>query len=281
MLQASPHRPDLYCCKVYALMEKDIVINGMRVHYDEIGPADAPAVVLMHGWGCDHTTVRSIAAILEPGLHVYNLDLPGHGRSDEPPTAWGVGDYTALVEEFCRLNGIVRPTLIGHSFGGRIGLLMSSRNDIPRMVLVDGAGIKPRRKPKYYIKVYSFKAAKKLLPLLFGQKRGQAMIDRWRGKAGSADYRNSSPVMRAVMSRCVNEDLKHVMPDIKASTLLVWGEKDTATPLSDAKYMERHIPDAGLVAFPDAGHYSFLDNPGGFKAVMREFFKKDLAASRQ
>ena len=144
------------------------------------------------------------------------------------------------------------------------------------MVLIDAAGIKPRRGPRYYIKVYSFKAARRLLPLVLGRRRGQEVIDRWRGKAGSADYRNSSPVMRAVMSRCVNQDLKHVMPAIKASTLLIWGENDTATPLADAKYMERHIPDAGLVSFEGAGHYSFLDNPGGFRAVMREFFKKDL-----
>ncbi len=261
-------------------MEKDITIGGMRVHYDVTGPEGAPAVVLMHGWGCDHTTVRSIAAILEPGLRVYSLDLPGHGRSDEPPTPWGVDEYTVLVEEFCRLNAIENPTLIGHSFGGRIGLLMASRNPIDRMVLVDAAGIKPRRKPKYYIKVYSFKAAKRILPLVLGRKKGQEIIDRWRGSAGSADYRNSSSMMRAVMSRCVNQDLKHVMPAIKASTLLVWGDKDTATPIADARYMEKHIPDAGLVSFADAGHYSFLDNPGGFRAVMREFFKKELAKPR-
>lgn len=259
-------------------MEKDIEINGIRLHYDETGPADAPAVVLMHGWGCDHSTVRSIAVILEPGLHVYNLDLPGHGQSDEPPTAWGVYEYTDFVEEFCRRLGIDNPTLIGHSFGGRLALVWSSRRPISRMVLVDAAGIKPRRSLSYYRKVYTFKAAKKILPLLLGQKNGSRIIDRWRNKAGSADYRNSSPVMRAVMSRCVNQDLKHLMPDIKASTLLVWGDKDTATPLRDARYMEKHIPDAGLVVFEGAGHYSFLDNAPGFRAVMREFFKKELTS---
>lgn len=257
-------------------MEKDIVIDGLTLHYDVTGPESGNPVVLMHGWGCSHTTVRSIAEILEPAMRVYNIDLPGHGRSQEPPTAWGVYEYTELIESFCKSLGIADPVLIGHSFGGRIGLLMSSRNHVSRMVLVDGAGLKPKRKPKYYIKVYSFKAAKKVLPLLFGKKLGERLIDKWRGRAGSADYRNSSPVMRAVMSRCVNQDLRHVLPDIKASTLLIWGEKDTATPISDAKYMEEHIPDAGLVSFPDAGHYSFLDNPAGFRAVMREFFKKDL-----
>lgn len=254
-------------------MEKAIEIDGLKLYYDETGPQHGEPIVLMHGWGCDHTTVRSIAAILEPKFHVYNIDLPGHGKSDEPASAWGVEDFTDLIEKFCKLNKIENPTLIGHSFGGRISLLMSSRNPISRMVLVDGAGIKPKRKPKYYIKVYSFKTAKKILPKIFGKKKGNEIIEKWRGKSGSADYRNSSPVMRAVMSKCVNQDLKHVMPSIKASTLLIWGENDTATPLSDAQYMEKHIPDAGLVAFPDAGHYSFLDNPGGFKAVMKSFFK--------
>ena len=82
--------------------------------------------------------------------------------------------------------------------------------------------------------------------------------------------------MRAILSRCVNEDLKHVMPLIKAPTLLIWGENDTATPLSDAKTMEQLIPDAGLVSFPGCGHYSFLDNPIGYKAVIKEFLKNEL-----
>ena len=257
-------------------MEKEIEIGGVRLHYDESGPAGGRPVLLMHGWGCDHSTVASIAGILSAGMHIYNVDLPGHGKSDEPPTVWGVNSFTRLMEEFTERLGLKDPVLIGHSFGGRIAILMSSRNPVSKVVLVDAAGIKPARPLSYYIKVYSFKSAKKILPLLLGKKLGGKMIDTWRGKAGSADYRNSSPRMRAVMSRCVNEDLRGVMPAIKASTLLVWGEKDTATPLSDARRMEKLIPDAGLVSFPGCGHYSFLDNPIGFRAVLREFLKKEL-----
>ena len=77
--------------------------------------------------------------------------------------------------------------------------------------------------------------------------------------------------MRAILSKVVNEDLKSVIPSITASTLLIWGENDTATPISDARYMEAHIPGAGLVAFPGCGHYSFLDNPMQFAAVLRSF----------
>lgn len=250
-----------------------IELNGVKLHYEVSGPEDGKPVVLMHGWGCNTSTVRSIAAALEGSRRVFNVDLPGHGSSSEPPTVWGVEDFTQLIEAFVAKLGLKCPSLIGHSFGGRVSILMASRNEVERVVLVDAAGIKPRRKPKYYIKVYSFKLAKRLLPLLLGKKRGEAALNAWRGKAGSADYRSSTPMMRAVMSRCVNEDLKFAMPSIAAPTLLVWGEEDTATPLSDAKTMEKLIPDAGLVAFPKCGHYSFLDNPGGFKAVIQSFFK--------
>ena len=67
------------------------------------------------------------------------------------------------------------------------------------------------------------------------------------------------------------------MPHIQAPTLLIWGENDTATPLADAKKMEKLIPDAGLVSFPGCGHYSFLDNPVGFRAVLKSFLQKELS----
>ena len=101
------------------------------------------------------------------------------------------------------------------------------------------------------------------------------MLNRYRGKVGSSDYKQASSKMRAIMSRVVNEDLCHLMPKIKAPTLLIWGENDTATPISDAKKMESLIPDAGLVSFAGVGHYSFLENPHGFSAVLQSFLSKD------
>ena len=103
--------------------------------------------------------------------------------------------------------------------------------------------------------------------------KAQANIDKRRKGAGSSDYNNASPMMRAILSKVVNEDLKHLMPAIKAPTLLFWGNMDTATPLSDAKIMEKLIPDAGLVVAHGTGHFSFIENPGLFTAVIKNFFK--------
>lgn len=252
-------------------MEKDIVIDNLSLHYEVSG--EGKPLVLMHGWGCDHTTVRSIAATASQFRKVYNLDLPGFGKSGEPEDVWGVEEYTRFVEKFIKQEGLENPTLVGHSFGGRISLLYSSRNKTEKVILVDAAGIKPKRPLSYYRKVYTYKATKMIYRLIFGEKKSAKKIEEMRAKKGSADYANASPRMRAILSKVVNEDLKHCMPSISAPTLLIWGENDTATPLSDAKTMVKLIPDAGLVSFPGCGHYSFLDNPGQFAAVVSSFLK--------
>lgn len=257
-------------------MENNIEIEGLTLHYEDTGKATDPPVLIMHGWGCDHSTVRSIASILESGMRVINVDLPGHGKSSEPPTVWGVEDFTLFIEKFIKTLGLKDVALIGHSFGGRVALLLAFRNKVSKVVLIDSAGIKPKRKFSYYRKVYTFKFLKQMLYFFYGKEKGEMKVEQWRARKGSSDYRNSSPMMRKVMSKCVNEDLKGIMPSIKAPTLLVWGDNDKATPLNDAKIMEQLIPDAGLVSFSGCGHYSFLDNPIGFKAVIKEFFKEFL-----
>lgn len=253
-------------------MEKTFEYEGISVAYTDQG--DGAAIVLMHGWGCKGATLASIArTALDCGRRVVAIDFPGHGASGEPRRVWGVDDYTRCLEALIERERIECPALLGHSFGGRVGILYASRHpgEVERLILVDSAGLKPRRTLRYYYKVYTFKAMKRLLYLLHGRAAAEEILDARRKKAGSADYAAASPRMRAILSRVVNEDLRHCLPKIDCPTLLVWGEEDTATPLADAKYMEKHIPDAGLVSFAGAGHYSFLDRPAQFAAVMRSF----------
>lgn len=252
-------------------MEKEIELEGLRVRMEVTG--EGRPLILMHGWGCDHTTVRSIAATAAQTHTVYNIDFPGFGGSQEPAEVWGVELYTRLIEDLVRKEGLERPVLIGHSFGGRVSILYASRNEVDKVVLVDAAGIKPKRSLKYYLKVYSFKAGKRFWELLLGKEKAQERVDRMRAKRGSSDYAGASPMMRRILSKVVNEDLIDRLPLISAPTLLIWGENDTATPLADAKKMSQLIPGSGLVSFPGCGHYSFLDNPIQFRAVLSSFLK--------
>ena len=253
-------------------MEKNIKIKGLNFHYTVEGSGSP--IILMHGWGCNLTTLKSIEKVAMETHTVYNVDFHGFGSSEEPKDVWGVEEYTQVIEELVKIENIENPVLLGHSFGGRVGILYSSRNKVKKLILVDAAGVKPKRSWKYYYRVYTYKLAKRVAPIVLGKKLAQKFIDGMRKRRGSSDYNDASPMMRSILSKVVNEDLKHCMPKIKAPTLLIWGENDTATPLRDAKIMEKLIPDAGLVSFPGCGHYSFLDNPIQFAAVLRSFLKE-------
>lgn len=260
-------------------MERKLRINGVDFNYTVQG--EGIPVVLMHGWGCNHTTLASVERMLTPFFRVYNVDFPGFGGSSEPDCVWGVEDYTRLIEEWIKAEGIEYPILLGHSFGGRVGIIYASRNNVRKMILADAAGVKPTRTPGYYYKVYSYKLMKKLVRLALGPVKGDELLAKYRKRVGSSDYNSASQMMRRIMSRVVNEDLRKFMPKVGCPTLLIWGANDTATPVKDAKIMEKLIPDAGLVVFEGAGHYSFLDNPYGFEAVVKSFLKEEIMHNAQ
>lgn len=204
-------------------------------------------------------------------------DFPGFGGSEEPPAPWDVDGYVDFTLKFAAALGIGRAVLMGHSFGGRVIIKLMNRPgpplEVPKIILMDAAGIKPKRPPSYYWKVYSFKAAKAFFRLPGVRRLFPDAVEKARAKRGSADYRSASPLMRQVMNQAVNEDLTPLLPGVAAPTLLIWGEKDTATPLSDGQLMEKKIPGAGLVVLAGAGHFSFADRWPQCSRVLDSFLK--------
>ncbi len=250
-------------------MKQFIDIEDIKLCYEVQGEGEP--VLILHGWGCSKDTVQSITEHIAKTHRAYALDMPGFGETPPPNEVFGIEQYTQVVEKFCRKLNIENPILIGHSFGGRISILFSSRNQTSKVMLVDAAGIVPKRTLKYHIKVRSYKIYKKLLPLFVGKQEAERRIEERRNRSGSADYRAAQGIMRAIFVKIVNEDLKYVMPKIKAPTLMIWGELDTATPLSDARTMEKLIKGSGVAVMKGCGHYSFLDNPRQFFAIVDAF----------
>lgn len=242
--------------------------QNKKVFYEDRG--QGKPIVFLHGWGCDHKIFDAITTPLSGTHRVIALDFPGFGESDEPDTVWGVEDYTRCFEAFCKGLGLEKPNLVGHSFGGRVSILFASRNDTDRMVLADAAGVKPQRSVGYYFKVYSYKTVKWFILKVL---RDEEKMEKYRAKTGSSDYRNATPRMKAILSKVVNEDLRSEMPKIKAPTVLFWGTEDTATPMRDARIMEKLIPDTGLITVPGAGHFAFLEQSAQFLSILRSFFK--------
>ncbi len=252
----------------------DISLMNLHIHFSVSGEGEN--VVLLHGWGASIDLYKGLIDELSKHYRVYALDMPGVGKSDEPPAAWCVDDFVDLFSTFLTEMGIKRTNLIGHSFGGRVIIKYMNRDkrpaDVDKIVFIDAAGIKPKRKLKTRVKVASYKVAK----VIFGNPVMSFLypdyLENMRKKNGSADYNSATPIMRSTLVRVVNEDLKGLLSGIDRPTLLIWGENDPTTPLSDAKQMERLIPDAGLVVAKNAGHFSYLEQPGLVYTAIENFF---------
>ena len=249
-------------------MENFVTINDIKVNYKTTG--EGQDVLLLHGWGCSLEIWKTLQSQLEQKYRVTSIDFPGFGKSDEPKTVWGVEEYTQCTEKLIETLNLKNPVLIGHSFGGRVSILLSSRNDyVKKVILTDAAGVKPQNTKISVSRVFS--KMKKLSTKIIGEKATEKLVKPFANSLASEDYKNASGMMKEILKKVVDEDLQHVMPNIKASTLLIWGEKDTATPVSDAKIMESLIPDTGLIVFPGCTHYSFLENPGYYYTIVDNF----------
>jgi pimeloyl-ACP methyl ester carboxylesterase len=254
-----------------AAVEARYMFEGVELAYTIEGEGDT--IILLHGWGCDASIWGATRDMLAKHFRVVAVDFAGFGRSAEPKSVWGVEEYTRSIEALVKHLSIERPTLVGHSFGGRVSILYASRNSVSRVVLTDAAGVKPRRSMTYYRKVYTYKLMKHTLPLLIGSRKAQMLLEQRRARSGSSDYNRATPMMRAILSKCVNEDLCYAMPKIAAPTLLFWGDMDTATPIEDAHTMERLIPNAGLVVAKGAGHFAFLEQAELWLGALKSFLK--------
>jgi pimeloyl-ACP methyl ester carboxylesterase len=255
-----------------------IDIDGLKIAYKISGCEDenAPVAVILQGWGTSYALYNIVADAILDKYKVVQFDLPGFGESTEPERSWSVSDYTEFFVKFLNALGITSCMLIGHSYGGRIIIKLAGGSedcpvDITQIVLIDSAGVLPIRTFKQKCRQRSYKILKavfnnKLIYWLFDE-----IIDDWKNRQGSEDYRNATPVMRGTLVKAVNEDLTEYLPKIKAKALLIWGDLDTATPMRDAHIMEEKIPDAVLKVIPGTGHFSYAENPGMFTDIIRDY----------
>lgn len=243
-----------------------ISINELTIHYND-NQHTGRCVVLLHGWGQSKAMMEPIEQQFINAFRVINLDLPGFGASDLPFKPWGVYEYTAFLKDFLDAINVENPILIAHSFGARLAIIFASLHATRKLILTGAAGIKPKRSVAYHLRVRTYKMAKIVFKLP-GLNKHQESMSRF---FGSSDYRAISGVMRQSFVKIVNEDLTPLLSQITCPTLLIWGEKDDATPLWMGKIMEKKIPDAGLVIFEDDDHYAYWNQSARFNKISDVF----------
>jgi len=251
------------------MLEKQIIINSLNINYFQSDNLkNDGAVVFLHGWG---SRAAHMKIIFENLPNFVALDLPGFGGSDLPPMPWGVADFADFLANFLSKLEVKNPILVGHSIGGSIVIkYLIEGGKAKKIILIAAAGIRKRG-----LKIFLYKIIAKSFKLLFLLPGLHIFKDKIRKKFYSAidsvDYIEAGKMVESY-KKIIHDDLTNDLQKVKASTVLICGEKDTITPLSQAKLMQEKIPGAKLFVIPDAGHFSFIDQSEKF----REIFLKCL-----
>ena len=249
----------------------NIKIDGLDIFYTDEG--EGQTVLMLHGWGSSCVAYKGIINTIKSKYRCIAMDFPGCGESSVMESPWTLDNYTDLVEKFCKAVNIVPDIIFGHSHGGRVAMKLAADKILEpkKLVLLDAAGLIPKKSFKQKARARSFKIIKGVLTVPLWKKGAEGLLNKARAHYGSADYNSAPPVLRQTLVSLVNTDIRESLPQISASTLLIWGENDTATPLADAKIIESLISDCGLCVIKNTGHWSFIENPALAHAIIKNF----------
>ena len=253
----------------------ELNFKGDKLNINLIDEGEGDAVVVLHGWGARADLYRTVINPLVSHYRVIVPDFPGFGKSTEPSIPYSIEDYAEFVSALLKELGIDKAHIIGHSHGGRTCLELATGNygfEIGKIVLLDSAGIPVKKKLSKRIRIRTYKILKGVVTFAPIKKIFPDALDNLKKKFGSADYAAASDIMRQSMVKVLPCDYTNKLSLIKNSTLLIWGENDTDTPISCAKVLEKGIKDSGLVTIPKAGHFSFAEAPLLTSNVLKSFF---------
>ena len=222
---------------------------------------DKRQLLFLHGYLADKRCFSYQYAYFEKNFEIFALDLKGFGENADMEYPYSLDDYIMEVKEFCYKKGVICPSVIAHSFGGRIAVKLSAleKEFFKKIVLTGSAGLKPRFSIKKAVKKTTYKVLRK-----FMEKEKLEFLF-------SSDYNKLSGVMKDSFSKIVSEYLDDYLERITNQTLIVFGSKDKETPIYMAKRLKQKIKNSSLKIFEGAGHFCFIDKPLKFNMEVGEF----------
>ncbi|MFA6859976.1 MAG: alpha/beta hydrolase [Clostridia bacterium] len=237
-------------------------IFGAETWFNIIGTGDK-WLVFLHGWGTNSNCFSEYVNTFKDDFKILLIDFPPFGKSKEPTEPWTLNAYVEMVKKIFDKCYVDNPTIVAHSFGGRVAILLASRyNNIHKLVLFGSAGLKP----KFDFKVFAKKCVSKICHFF------KIKSPKW---LGSADYKVLSQVMKKTFSSVVLTHLDGNCKLVTCPTLLIWGQKDDATPLEMGKRMNKLISSSGLFVIKNAGHFAFITHSQIFINALKCFVSKD------
>lgn len=226
----------------------------MKINYKKYGNKDE-TVLFLHGWGANLNSFNFFCQNLKSDYCCVLVDFPGFGESEKLTAELSVFDYACEIHKLIKQLNLNKIIIVCHSFGARVAILLSTvfYCDISKLIIIDGAGIKPK-----FNLITSFKVLKyKLCKFLNKTKLFKLNLSAF----GSLDYKKLNLTERKTFINVVNFNEVKYLKKIKIKTLILWGEQDKETKLYMAKIFKKKIKNSTLKVFSGCGHFCFLDKP--------------------
>jgi pimeloyl-ACP methyl ester carboxylesterase len=265
-------------------------VEGKRMNYVDIGSGEGPPIVFVHGLSGTWQNWLENLPYFAQKRRCIAMDLPGFGYSEMPREKISISGYARHVDTLCEQLDLGRCIVVGNSMGGFVTAEMEIRHPerVERACLVAAAGISItnlHRRPlltgariiaalgatsaaqsrflatrphlRWAFTNFVFRHPTRLAPdLIYEQVRGQ-------GRPGFVD----------ALDALTDYDFRDRLPEIKAPTLIIWGEHDMLVPVEDAEEFERLIPESRTVILEDTGHTPMLERPTKFNELLDEFIE--------
>jgi pimeloyl-ACP methyl ester carboxylesterase len=241
----------------------DVTVDGRRWHYYTAGDPSAPPVLMVHGFRSSARFFRLAMLSLSDRWRVVAPDLPGHGDSEPWDPDEDVVEQWELLEGFSEELDLRELAVIGNSRGGAVALQLAARRPdlVTRLVLI-AAPTKPFNAGTLDIKRRVVNEEALTEDLL--RDMGKTMM-------ASRDYETAR--RRAVEANSLERDLRPIMGDVMAPTLVIWGAEDRTIPVEMGLELLAGVPDSRMRIVGGAGHVALLDKPEEMLSLIRTFLE--------
>ncbi len=280
-------------------MPKAVEVQYLTIHGHErafVKVGTGPALLLLHGLGCDHTTWLPVLAALSRRYTVIAPDLLGHGRSAKPRADYSVGGYANGMRDLLTVLGVDKVTVVGHSFGG--GVAMQFAYQFPerteRLVLVAPGGLGPE--VTMAIRAVTMPGFHQVMGLLTLPLVRQATTTSLRTLAASRvplvrDLDEVAAIVESFRDPRARRAIRQVVSSVvdwrgQVVTMadrayltaampmcVVWGSDDAVIPVRQARRIAELAPGATVEVVQDAGHFPHKDHPQRFVRILDEFVR--------
>lgn len=246
------------------------MVNKLITRYELTGKGKT--VLMLHGWGDTLASFHDLTNALSEKYQVLVLDLPGFGQTQAPAETWDLLDYAKFVRDFLKKTKLKPSIIIGHSNGGAIAIKGMGNGVLTadKLVLLASSGIRGEYKGKVKVARLITKTGK-----AFAKPLPSSMRFRLRRKVYDTIGSDMlvAEKLQETFKKIVADDVRPDAAKIKIPALLLYGDKDTATPLSYGKKLADEMPKAILDDISPAGHFVHHDQPEMVLNRIRDFLK--------